>query len=129
MDLAGLNGTLGTCVRGDLTIDYAQGLVIVAGEPVRLTAIEYDLPRELSIYARRGADPPAPTATGMWQDRSRTPRTVRTHLVQLRRKLGQGARIDARTPGLELAIGAGGDSSAQGAGLLRSGHTDSFGIA
>ncbi|MDE2937944.1 MAG: hypothetical protein OXR67_03365 [Chloroflexota bacterium] len=61
------------CVRGDLTIDYAQGLVIVAGEPVRLTAIEYDLPREFSAYAGRGADSPAPTAMSVWQDRSRNP--------------------------------------------------------
>ena len=40
-------------VRGDLTIDYAQRLVSVAGEPVRLTAVEYDLLRELSIHAGR----------------------------------------------------------------------------
>ena len=40
-------------VRGDLTIDYAQRLVSVAGESVRLTAIEYDFLRELSIHAGR----------------------------------------------------------------------------
>ena len=38
-------------VRGDLTIDYAQRLVSVASNPVRLTAVECDLLWELSIHA------------------------------------------------------------------------------
>ena len=35
-------------VRGDLTIDHVQRLVIVADEPVRRTSVEYDLLVELA---------------------------------------------------------------------------------
>ena len=38
-------------VLGDLTIDYAERGVSVAGRRVRLTPIEYDLLLELSINA------------------------------------------------------------------------------
>ena len=51
-------------VRGDLTIDYVQRLVSLAGNPVRLTAVEYDLLRELSIHAGRVLTPPALAANG-----------------------------------------------------------------
>lgn len=40
-------------VWGDLTIDYVQRLEGVVGWPVRLTAFEYELLRELSIHATR----------------------------------------------------------------------------
>ena len=40
-------------VLGELTIDYAQRLVTVAGRPVQLTATEYDLLAELSVHAGR----------------------------------------------------------------------------
>ena len=40
-------------VHGDLTIDYAARRVMVAGAPVRLTAIEYRLLAELSAHAGR----------------------------------------------------------------------------
>ena len=38
---------------GDLTIDYAQRRVTLAGERVQLTATEYGLLAELSAYAGR----------------------------------------------------------------------------
>ena len=40
-------------VRGDLTVDYAQRRVTLAGRPVQLTAIEYGLLFELSANAGR----------------------------------------------------------------------------
>ena len=40
-------------VLGDLVIDYEQRLVSVAGEPLKLTPIEYDLLRVLSLNAGR----------------------------------------------------------------------------
>ena len=40
-------------VRGDLTIDYAERLVRVAGRPVHLTAIEYGLLFEPSVHGGR----------------------------------------------------------------------------
>ena len=36
-------------VLGDLTIDYAERRVTVAGRPVELTATEYELLCELSV--------------------------------------------------------------------------------
>ena len=36
---------------GDLTIDYAQSRVTVAGRPVELTGIEYRMLAELSVSA------------------------------------------------------------------------------
>ena len=39
------------CVYGALTIDYAPRLVSVADNPVRLTVVEYNLLREISIHA------------------------------------------------------------------------------
>ena len=79
-------------VRGDLTIDYEHRLVTVAGEPVRLTAIQYNLLAELAVNAGRVVTHeellhrvwgPANPAGGM--------RTIRTHLMRLRRLLGEDA--------------------------------------
>ena len=76
-------------VRGELTIDYAQRLVSVAGRPVRLTAIEYDLLRELSIHAGRVLTHQHLLQRVWGQTKPGTPRVIRTHLMRLRRKLGE----------------------------------------
>ena len=47
---------------GDLTINYAERLVTVAGRSVHLSATEYKLLFELSVNARTGVDP-RPSAT------------------------------------------------------------------
>ncbi len=76
-------------VRGDLTIDYAQRLVSVAGNPVRLTAVEYDLLRELSIHAGRVLTHQHLLQRVWGKTRTATPQVIRTHLNRLRRKLGE----------------------------------------
>ncbi|MXZ91375.1 MAG: response regulator [Chloroflexi bacterium] len=76
-------------VRGDLTIDYEQRLVSVAGEPVRLTATEYDLLRELSIHAGRVLTHQHLLQRVWGQTKPGTLRTFRTHLTRLRSKLGE----------------------------------------
>ena len=77
--------------QGDLTIDYAQRLVSVAGQPVRLTAIEYDFLRELSIHAGRVLTHQHLLQRVWGKTEPQTPRTIRTHLMRLRRKLGEDA--------------------------------------
>ena len=76
-------------VRGDLTIDYMQRMVSVAGEPVRLTAIEYDLLRELSVHAGRVLTHQHLLQRVWGKTEPGTPRAIRTHLMRLRRKLGE----------------------------------------
>ena len=76
-------------VRGDLTIDYAQRLVSVAGSPVRLTAIEYNLLQELSMHAGRVLTHEHLLNRVWGRTRTRNPRVIRTHLMRLRRKLGE----------------------------------------
>ena len=76
-------------VRGDLTIDYMQRLVSVAGNPVRLTAIEYDLLYELSIHAGRVLTHRHLLERVWGQATTGTPKVIRTHLMRLRRKLGE----------------------------------------
>ncbi len=78
-------------VKGDLTIDYVQRLVSVAGEPVRLTAIEYEFLRELSIHAGRVLTHQHLLQRVWGKTEAETPRTIRTHLMRLRRKLGEDA--------------------------------------
>ncbi len=76
-------------VRGDLTIDYVQRLVSVAGNPVRLTAVEYNLLRELSIHAGRVLTHQHLLQRVWGKTEPETPRALRTHLMRLRRKLGE----------------------------------------
>ena len=76
---------------GDLSIDYAQRLVTLAGRPVQLTATEYRLLFELSVNAgrvlthnhllRKVWGPKKPGNLG----------SLRTHLRRLRSKLGEDA--------------------------------------
>ena len=79
-------------VLGDLTINYAERLVTVAGKPVQLTPTEYDLLVELSVHAGRVV-PHDRLLNRVWgPGKSRDTRTLRTHLRRLRRKLGEDAR-------------------------------------
>ena len=78
-------------VRGDLTIDYVQRLVSVAGEPVRLTNIEYEFLRELSVHAGRVLTHQHLLQRVWGKTEPGAPRTIRTHLMRLRRKLGEDA--------------------------------------
>ena len=83
--------TLAPYVLGDLTIDYGERLVTLAGRKLQLTAMEYQLLFELSVNAGRvlthdhllrrlwGSKAPSDLAS------------LRTHLRRLRRKLGEDA--------------------------------------
>ena len=78
-------------VLGDLTIDYTERLVTVAGRPVKLTPTEYDLLFELSVHAGRVV-PHDRLLYRVWgPGKSRDTRTLRTHVRRLRRKLGDDA--------------------------------------
>ena len=76
-------------IRGDLTIDYTQRLVTVAGEPVRLTAIEYDLIYELSTHAGQVLTHQRLLNRVWGRTKRGSPQVIRTHLMRLRRKLGE----------------------------------------
>ena len=76
---------------GDLSIDYEQRRVKVAGRPVRLTATEYDLLRVLSVNAGRVTTFDS-LLRQVWGDRqSGDPLLLRTFVKKLRRKLGDDA--------------------------------------
>ena len=78
-------------VFGELTIDYAERRVTLAGRPVQLTAIEYGLLFELSANAGRVMTYDR-LLQRVWGLRgSGDPRRVRTAAKQLRRKLGDDA--------------------------------------
>ena len=78
-------------VLGDLTIDYAERRVTLAGRAVQLTAIEYGLLFELSANAGRVMTYDR-LLQWVWGLRtSGDSRRVRTAAKQLRRKLGDDA--------------------------------------
>ena len=78
-------------VLGDLTIDYAERRVTLAGRPVQLTAIEYGLLFELSANVGRVMTYDR-LLQRVWGLRiSGDSRRVRTAAKQLRRKLGDDA--------------------------------------
>ncbi len=76
---------------GDLTIDYAERRVSVAGAPVQLTPTEYELLFELSVNAGRVLtfDTLLDRVWGMGHTGERG--SVRTYVKRLRRKLGDSA--------------------------------------
>ena len=82
-------------VFGDLTIDYAQRRVMLAGRPVQLTAIEYGLLFELSANAGRVMTYDRLLRRVWGLRRSGDSRRVRTAAKQLRRKLGDDANNPA----------------------------------
>ncbi len=76
---------------GDLTIDYEERRVTVAGRPVPLTVTEYDLLRELSVNAGRVLTH-ADLLRRVWgPQHSGDARLVRAFVKKLRRKLGDAA--------------------------------------
>ncbi len=90
-DLPYRSGLAEPYTLGDLTIDYAERRVTIAGRPVELTPTEYDLLVELSIHGGRVV-PHEHLLLRVWgPQNSGSLRTLRTHLVRLRRKLGDDA--------------------------------------
>ena len=80
-------------VLGDLRIDYVERSVTVASRRVELTPTEYDLLVELSISGGRVV-PHDHLLHQVWGPRKPGGmRTLRTHLVRLRRKLGEDASV------------------------------------
>ena len=76
---------------GDLTINYAERRVTVAGRPVQLTATEYKLLFELSINAGRVLTHDQLLRRGWGSDYPNDSRLLRSFLKKLRRKLGDDA--------------------------------------
>ena len=113
-------------VLGDLTIDYAERRVSVAGRPVRLTAIEHQLLVELSLHAglvlthdhllRRVWGPgklrrPAAAAHGRQEpppQAGRRRRQPRVHLHRAPRRLPHG---EGRGAGRAGGVSAGHDAA------------------
>ena len=78
-------------VLGDLTIDYAQRLVTLAGRPVQLRAKEYQLLYELSVNAGRVVTHDE-LLRRMWgANKPDDLRALRAHLRRLRLALGEKA--------------------------------------
>ena len=78
-------------VVGGLTIDYAERRVTVAGRPVQLTPMEYDLLVALSVEGGRVV-PYDRLLRRVWgSGKPGNMRVLRTHLMRLRRKLDEDA--------------------------------------
>ena len=78
-------------VLGDLTIDYARRRVTVAGRPAPLTPTEFDLLAALAAEAGRVV-PHDRLRRRVWRPgKPGNLRVLRTHLMRLRRKLGDDA--------------------------------------
>ena len=75
-------------VQGDLTVDYAQRLVTLAGQPVELTAKEYGLLRALSANAGRTLTHEQ-ALRQVWGPDKGDIQALRSVLLRLRRKLGE----------------------------------------
>ncbi len=78
-------------VLGNLTIDYAERRVSIAGRPVQLTATEYGLLFELSVNAGRVLTHDQLLQRVWGPGKSGDVRALRTHLRRLRGKLGENA--------------------------------------
>ena len=81
----------GSYMLGDLTIDYAQRRVTLAGRPVQLTAIEYRLLFELSVNDGRVLTHDQLLRRVWGQRKSGDTRVLRTLVKKLRRKLDDDA--------------------------------------
>ena len=81
----------GPYVLGELTIDYAERRVSLAGLPVRLTAIEHQLLVELSVHAGLVLTHDHLLQRVWGLGSSGDSRPVRTAVKNLRRKLGDAA--------------------------------------
>ena len=100
---------------GNLIIDYSQRRVEIAGQPVHLTPIEYEMLRVLSLNGGRPMSHEQ-LLRRVWRVTSAgDPQVVRTHMRRLRRKLGDDAespryiftepRVGYRMPGLTTVEG------------------------
>ena len=78
-------------VLGDLTIDYAQRMVTLAGRPIELTAIQYRLLVELSVNAGRVLTYEHLLRRVWGTDGDADVRPMRTSVSAIRRKLGDDA--------------------------------------
>ena len=87
-------------VRGDLTVDYPQRRVTVAGNPVELTDIEYRLLVELSVNADRALTHERLLQRVWGPDKGEDSGPVRNIVKRLRRKLGE----DASNPAFIFAV-------------------------
>ena len=79
------------CVVGDLTINYAERLVTLAGKPIDLTAIQYRLLVELSVNAGRVLTYEHLLRRVWGTDGDADVRPMRTSISAIRRKLGDDA--------------------------------------
>ena len=79
-------------VLGDLTIDYAERRVTVAGQPVELTTAEYELIFELSVNAGRVLTHDQLLRRVWGLTNTGDVRVIRTLVRRLRRKLDDDAR-------------------------------------
>ena len=79
-------------VLGDLTINYAERLVTVAGRSVHLSATEYKLLFELSVNAGRVLTHDQLLRRVWDQDYSEGSQLLRTYVTYLRSKLGDDAK-------------------------------------
>ena len=77
---------------GDVTIDYMERIVTVAGRPIQLTPTEYKLLSELSTNAGRVLTHDQVLQRVWGQDRSVDLRVLRSFVKSLRHKLGDDAR-------------------------------------
>ena len=78
-------------VLSDLIIDYAHRRVEIAGQPVHLTPIEYEMMRVLSLNGGRPMSHEQ-LLRRVWRvTTAGDPQVVRTHMRRLRRKLGDDA--------------------------------------
>ena len=100
---------------GNLIIDYSQRRVEIAGHPVHLTPIEFEMLRVLSLNGGRPMSHEQ-LLRRVWRVTSAgDPQVVRTHMRRLRRKLGDDAespryiftepRVGYRMPGLTTVEG------------------------
>ena len=87
-------------VRGDLTIDYAQRRVTVAGRPVELTYTEYRMLVELSVNAGRALTHVHLLQRVWGPDKGEDTGPVRNIVKRLRHKLGE----DASNPAFIFAV-------------------------
>ncbi len=87
-------------VRGDLTVDYPQRRVTVAGRPVELTDIEYRILVELSVNAGRALTHERLLHRVWGPDKGEDSGPVRNIVKRLRRKLGE----DASNPAFIFAV-------------------------
>ena len=84
-------GTHDRFVLGELEINYAERLVTFKGEPLKLTATEYLLLRELSMNAGRVLTYEQ-IMRRVWKTRNTDDlRSLRTHVTRLRSKVGDDA--------------------------------------